>query len=278
MRPPRESLLLLGLLTAFCLTGGVIAGIATGVFVATPQATPTVTLAPATVTPAAPEVTVSVTPGPQKTLLLIGVTDGYAPEPVLETCWVITFRSGVPDYYVLAVPPSAVFDVASLDGPRTLTQIHAEDLRLQLDHNFVRDAIEARFPAFTIQTDLTLDRSDLSALVGQLGGLTLDNRLLTGPALLQTYDTWPAASDLERLDLQGDILEHLFALLAQRAWSAADLVAFATQLPRIQADAATVAELQAFAEGAPPLSPNSLVWRRFGPEMEAATVPLVSQP
>lgn len=278
MRPPRESLLLLGLLTAFCLTGGVIMGIATGRFVATPQATPTVTLPPPPPTLDAPEVTVSVTPGPQKTLLLIGVADGYAPEPVLESCWVITFQPGVSDYYVLAVPPSAVFDVASLDGPRTLTQIHATDMRLQLDHNFVRDAIEARFPAFTIQAELTLDRSDLSALVGQLGGLTLDNRLLTGPALLQVYDTWPAASDLDRLDLQGEILKHLFALLAQRQWSAADLVAFATQLPRIQADAATVAELQAFAAGAPPLSPDSLIWRRFGPEMEAATAPLVSPP
>ena len=265
-------------MTAVCLFAGVTFGIGTGLFVAPPRATATASAVPPTALASPPSITVSVTPGQQKALLLLGVTDAYAPAPNLEACWVISFRSGVPTYYVTAFPPSAVFDLPSLDGPRTLSEIYAEDLRLQLDHNFVRDAIESRFPGFTIQSDLTLDRGDLSSLIGELGGLTLDNRLLTGPALLQTYDTWPAASDLERLDVQGNILNHLFALLAAREWTATDLVTFAVQLPRISADAATVAELQTFAQDAPPLVPDVLVWHRYGPEMEAAINPPVTKP
>jgi hypothetical protein len=273
MRPPRESLLLLGLMTAACLTAGLVFGIATGQFVSPPQATATHTVAPAPTTQPSADVTVSVTPGIQITLLLLGVTDAYAPTTNLEACWVISFRTGVPEYYVTAFPPSAIFTVPGLDGPRTLSQIHAEDVRLQLDHKFVRDAVQTRFPGFILQSEVVLDRSDLAALISQLGGVNINNQMLTGPMLLATYDSWPAASDLDRLQYQGDILQRLFSLLAERQWTAADLVDFVAQLPRINADPATVSELQSLVQGAPPVAGASLIWRPYGPELEAAGLP-----
>src|SRR5688500_10670931 len=99
MRAPRESLLFLGLLTAVCLLAGLLFGIATGQFVSPPQATATVAPAQPTGT-LAPELSLSATPGLQKSLLLIGVTDATTPGPSLEACWVITFRPGVAEYYV----------------------------------------------------------------------------------------------------------------------------------------------------------------------------------
>ena len=273
MRPPRESLLLLGMMTAACLTAGLVFGIATGGFLSFPEATPTATQAPAATRLPSPDITVSVTPGLQKTLLLLGVTDATVPSTTLEACWVITFRSGVPEYYVVAIPPSATFNLPSLDGPRTLSQIHAEDVRLQLDHNFVRDAVQTRFPGLAIQAEIVLDRSDLAALVSELGGLTINNQQLNGPMLLAAYDTWPAASDLDRLEYQGDILHHLFALLAERQWTAAHLVDFMARQPRFSGDPATVGDLQFFVQDAPPVAGASLIWRPYGPELEAASLP-----
>ncbi len=278
MRAPRDSLLFLGLMTAVCLLGGLVFGIATGQVVPSPpRATPTLRPVQPTNTAAPdsePSISVSVTPGEQKSLLLLGVTDANAPGAGLEACWVITFRPGVAEYYVLAFPPSATFELASLEGPHTLAEINAEDMRQQLGHTFVRDAVQSRFPGFTtIQADVILDRGDLSALVGQLGGLSLNSQVLTGPALLRTYDTWPAANDMDRLNFQGDILRQLFGLLAERQWSAGDLVNFVTQIPRVSADTNTVIRLNAFAQGAPPVDGANLVWRVYGPEMEAVKVP-----
>ncbi len=272
MRTPRESLLLLLLMTTACLGAGVAFGIGTGQFVKPPQATPTASAAPATVQ-AITSVPASVTPGVQKALLLIGVTDASAPLTQLEACWVITFRPGVVEYYVLAFPPSAQFEISSLAGPHTLRELHELDQQLQVNNNFVRDAVLQRFPAIPIQADVTLDRGDLSALVGQLGGLPINNQVLTGPTLLQTYDAWPAPTDMERLRFQGDVLNRLFTLLADRQWTAGNLTDFIIQIPRVNAEPAIVTDLQNFAHGAPPFEPDGLKWSTYGPEAEAGSYP-----
>lgn len=278
MRPPRESLLFLGLLTGVCLFAGMVAGIWTGVFVAPPLATPTASPAPAATRVPSPGATVSLVPGVQKSLLLLGVTDATLPDAPLEICWVITFRAGVPEYYVVAFPPSANLYVPSLEGTYPLRQIHAEDTRLQLNHNFVRDAVQTRFTGLTIGTTLTLDRSDLSALVTELGGLPVNNQVMTAPVLLQTYDTWPAATELDRLDHQHNLLHQLFTLLAARGWAPTDVADFLTRLPRLSADPAAVTALQSFANGAPPINAEGLIWRSYGPELEAASVPAAYAP
>lgn len=259
-------------MTAVCLAAGLLFGIASGEFAKPRTAVPTVRLAMLTATPAAPTGS-AVIPGTQKSLLLVGVSDTNQPGANLEALWVITFRPGVAEYYILAFPPSATFVLPSLAGSHSLAQIHAEDVRLQLNHNFLRDAIQSRFPALAIQAAVTLDRRDAADLVDQLGGLPMNNQTLSGAALLQAYDSWPANSDMERVQYQGDIMLHLFAQAAQRQWAANDLLQAVTQLPRVSAEADTVTALQAFAHNAPPLEADGLVWRVYSPEMEAATTP-----
>ena len=259
-------------MTAVCLAAGLVFGIASGAWAKTPPEGLSPTAVPPTSTPA-PAALDTMTPGIQKSLLLIGVTDAAALSPTLEALWVITFQPGVPKYYVTAFPPSATFALPNLPGAKTLGEIHAEDMRLELEHNFLRDAIQARFPAFTIQGTVTLDRTDVVALVGQLGGLSMNSQTLTGPTLLQAYDGWPAIDGVERVRNQGAIMQHLFALLVARQWTAADLVNLVVQIPRVSSQAETVSTLQQFASGAPPAEPDGLVWNVYGYEMEAPINP-----
>jgi hypothetical protein len=259
-------------MTAVCLAAGLVFGIASGAWAKTPPVVPTPTVVPPTQTPA-PAPLDTMTPGVQKSLLLIGVTDAAVVSPTLEAVWVITFRPGVAEYYVTAFPPSAIFEVPSLGGPKALRDIYAEEVRLQLEHNFLRDAVQSRFPAFTIQADVTVDRADVAALVSQLGGLPMNNQTLTGPDLLQAYDSWPVADEVDRVRHQGAIMLQLVALLAQRENPAADLVQFVARIPRVAGDTQTVEALELFASDAPPMVAEGLIWRVYGPEMDAATTP-----
>jgi hypothetical protein len=273
MRTPRESLLFLGLLTAGCLLAGLVFGVATGRWVRpvhVAQTAPSATAEPpkATAAPAA-----SVTPGDQKSLLVIGVTDATAATTHLEGCWVITFRAGVPEYYVLAFPPTATFYLSSLPGSKSLVDIYAEDLRLQLDHHFVQDAVEARFPGLSIQAALILDRSDLSALLGELGGLPVNNQVLTGPMLLQLYDTWRPAVNGDRSVFDGVVAQHMFDALIAKQWTPDDLAEFTDGLPHLTANPDGLQDLRRFLADAPPLAGSRLVWRQYSPELEVSTVP-----
>ncbi len=270
MRTPRESLLFLGLLTAACLLAGLVFGIASGRLVqpVRPAPSPTPLRARLTATPVA-----SVTPGIQKSLLIIGVTDATSNTTHLEGCWVVTFRAGVPEYYVLAFPPTATFYLSSLPGSKSLVDFYAEDLRLQLDHHFVQDAVEARFPGLSIQAALILDRSDLSALLGQLGGLPVNHQVLTGPMLLQLYDTWQPAVNGDRSAFDALVVQRLFDLLVAKQWTADDLLAFFEGLPRLKAHPDELKDAQGFMLDAPSLPNSRLVWRQYSPEMEVSTAP-----
>src|SRR5690606_12169968 len=132
---PRQSLLFLSLLTAFCLLGGVVIGIATGEWGQPrrprPSATPTALLVAVASEPlGTPSPTPIITPGPQKSILIIGVSSAAPSQAALEGCWVLTFTPGVPHYYLLGFPPTARFHVASLASQETLGDIFAEDQRL----------------------------------------------------------------------------------------------------------------------------------------------------
>src|SRR5713226_10776248 len=117
MRLRRDSLLILGLLTAVCLLGGVVIGIWTGKFaVVAPSASPTII--PATPTPVPPPSAAS--PGTQRSLLVVGVSDAGAPAPTLEGCWVVSFSPGDSTIYVVSFPTDAKFQLSSLPNSRTL--------------------------------------------------------------------------------------------------------------------------------------------------------------
>src|SRR5688572_30826931 len=100
MRTPRDSLLILGLLTVGCLLLGVVAGVAMGKQipnVANPQTTGTSRPIPVT--------SLAQTQTAQFSILLIGLDSLTTSQPKLEACWVVTFQPGTHQYYVLGFSP-----------------------------------------------------------------------------------------------------------------------------------------------------------------------------
>src|SRR5262249_4175134 len=123
MRFPRESLLLLVLVTAVCGLVGMALGIRMNTFgvkllVASPTAPPSATPRP-TPQPAgslsAQFLQLYPSAG-QVTVLFVGVDDAGAVQPRLESCWIVAFTPGISQYYVLSIPPETRFYLKSLGG------------------------------------------------------------------------------------------------------------------------------------------------------------------
>ena len=269
MRMRRDSLLILGLLTAVCLLGGVVFGIGTGRFaLAAPSASPTAR--PATPTPELAPALAS--PGIQRSLLIVGVSDAGAPAPTLEGCWVVTFSPGDSTIYVLSFPTDAKFQLTSLPNAHTLSDIYTQDMQQQLGYRFTRDAIQSRFPALNIRTEITLDRNDLSDLASKVGGLSLGGRTLAGSALLAAYDAAAAQGMAARMEFQHQAFETLYNALADQHWTPASLFVYVAQAPHALR-AEDNLEFNNFAAAAPPLLNGQLSWSVYTPELENATSP-----
>src|SRR5437762_8493 len=130
MRTPRDSLLILGLLTVGCLLLGVVAGVAMGKQipnVASPQTADPHRLIPAT--------SLAQTQAAQFSVLLIGVDSLNTSQPKLEACWVVTFQPGTQQYYVLGFSPDTAIALPGEATPRPLATIY------NLDHQMGRGDI-----------------------------------------------------------------------------------------------------------------------------------------
>jgi hypothetical protein len=281
----RESLLLLGLITALCTLTSVVAGIATGGLVRpdlpaptfTPIAsTPVPTPAPPTISPpvvSALATTAPATAGSQRSLLLIGVDALDAAVPRLEGCWVVTYRPGLPEYYVLGFPPSAQFSLPSLSGTRTLEDVFVEDLHQQRGFQFMHDAINTRFPGIVIEADLLLDRTDLVNLITRLGGLQMSSQALTGADVLLRYDSLQADDMTSRMSFQNEVFGSLYALLGQQQWTPLMVFAYLQQLPQVTDNPEVLAALTVFAATAPPFTGPQPIWRTYDPSLEIVAQP-----
>jgi hypothetical protein len=261
----RDSLLVLGLMIALCLLGGLVFGVATGRW-AHSGAASTRTPVPPTPTPSA--VTQPAPSGEQKSLLIVGVDDASAAQPAFEGCWVLSFRPGIPEYYFSSFPPDSTFKLASLSKVQTLAEIYRLDQQQQLGFQFMRDAIESRFPALQPQAEVVIDRRALAALVTQAGGLSVDGRSLNGQQLLDTYADQASQGMPERMAFQETVVRALFSRLAERHWTPEGLIPYFEQFPGSRA-----AQLDSFAAGAPPLAASGIHWTVFTPELETAGTP-----
>jgi hypothetical protein len=269
MRLRRDGLLILGLLTAVCLLGGVVIGIGTGRFAqAAPSASPTAE--PATPTPVLPPSLALA--GTQRSLLIVGVSDAGAAAPSIEGCWVVTFSPGDGTFYVLSFPTDAKFQLSSLPNSRTLSDIYIQDMQQQLGYRFMRDAIQSRFPALNIRTEITLDRNDVTDLVSKVGGLSLGGRTLAGAGLLAAYDSAAPQGMAARMDFQHQVFEKLFNALADEHWTPSSLFIYLAQAPHALR-AEDSGEFNNFAATAPPLLNGQLSWTVYTPELETATTP-----
>jgi hypothetical protein len=278
----RESLIILGLLIAFPTLFCAVVGVATGRIIDQDLPAPTGTLAPPTPTRLPPTPVPTLPSSPvlpitgvgQRSLLLIGVDDLQRQPPNLEGCWVVTYLTDVPAYYVLAFPPSARFSLDSLGGqPLTLAEIFAQDYRLQRGFQFTRDAINTRFEGFALEADVVIDRANLVQLIADVGGLDDGSLVRSGAEVLVQYDAIEPSDSQRRLEYQGEVLSLLFAALGQRQWTPAAFAARLQQLPQMAADPALQSALTSFAASAPPFAGPTPVWRTYEPSMEALAHP-----
>ena len=258
----RDSLLVLGLMIAVCLLGGLVFGVATGKW-AHAGAAATPTSIPALSTPISPAQ--SAGSSEQKSLLIVGVEDASVAQPVLEGCWVLSYRPGITEYYFSSFPPDAKFRLASLGQSQTLSEIYALDLSQQLGFRFMRDAIESRFPAFKPQAEVMIDRLAIAELVTRTGGLSLQGNWLDGAQILDRYSSRSAS---ERLSFQETVILALFTRLGENNWTPEALTLFFQQWPGSRA-----VQLDSFAASAPALADSGFHWNNYTPDLETSSTP-----
>jgi len=214
MRTPRDSLLILGLLTVGCLLLGVVAGVALGKQipnVADPQTTDLHRPIAAT--------SLALTQAAQLSILLIGVDAINASQPKLEACWVITFQPGTGQYYVLGFSPEAQINLPGEATPQPLATIYTLDHQIGRGEVFTRDALRVISPGLSFQAEMMFDRFMLSQTIDMLGGITLHNQRLNGQSLLALYDTLPSDHPTERLMFQQQALIALVETAKKQTWT-----------------------------------------------------------
>ncbi|MEP7359788.1 MAG: hypothetical protein ABI847_21230, partial [Anaerolineales bacterium] len=206
--------------------------------------------------------------GEQKSILIVGVDDASAAQPVFEGCWVLSYRAGLPQYYFSSFPPDSSFFLVSVGMTQTLTQIYALDLKQELGFRLMREAIESRFPALKPQAEVVIDRRALADLVTQTGSLLIQGQSLSGPELLDNYSAQAALGTAERMSFQEMAVRALFSRLAESSWTPAGLAIYFQQQPGSRA-----IQLESFAAGAPALGTAGVNWTVYTPEQETSGAP-----
>jgi hypothetical protein len=267
MRVPRESLLFLGMLITGCVLAGLYAGYALGILVGparptVPQVLPSPTLW-VTSTIEAP-----ISDAAQRTVMIVVVDDAVATDAELQACWVITFKAGTPEYYIVAFPTSARLYVPRLGAAYPMQAIYREDRRQDLAMGLMADAVQARFPAISVDALILLDRADIVSIVTVLGGVPVENRLYNGMQLLQAHDGLSAAGLEAHMAFQRQVFQALLPLFDERNWTPSHLGAFLKQIPRIGSSATTVEALNTIAVDAPPFDTAEIFWQTYTPELE----------
>lgn len=221
MRTPRDSLLLLGLLTVGCLLLGVVAGVAMGKQipnVASPQTTDPHRPTPAT--------SLAQTQAAQFSILLIGLDSLNASQPKLEACWVVTFQPGTQQYYVLGFAPETEIALPGEATAQPLATIYNLDHQIGRGDLFTRDALRVISPGLSFQAEMMFDRLMLAQTIDMLGGITLNGHWLNGPSLLALYDQLPPDQPAERLMFQQQALIAMADTAKQQTWTTETLAPF----------------------------------------------------
>jgi len=214
MRTPRDSLLILGLLTVGCLLLGVVAGVAMGKQipnVVSPQTTDPHRPIPAT--------SLALTQAAQFSVLLIGLDSLNTSQPKLEACWVITFQPGTQQYYVLGFSPETEINLPGEATPQRLATIYNLDHQIGRGDIFTRDALRVISPGLSFQAEVMFDRLMLAQSIDMLGGLSLNGHWLNGPSLLALYDQLPPDHPADRLMFQQQALLAMVDAAKKQSWT-----------------------------------------------------------
>ena len=214
MRTPRDSLLILGLLTVGCLLLGVVAGVAMG------KQIPNVA-DPQTADPHRPieATSLALTQAAQLSVLLIGVDSLNTSQPKLEACWVVTFQPGTGQYYVLGFSPETQVNLPGEATPQPLATIYALDHQIGRGDVFTRDALRVISPGLSFQAEVMFDRLMLSQAIDMLGGITLHDQWLNGQSLLALYDALPPNQPTDHLMFQQQALSAIVEAAKKQTWT-----------------------------------------------------------
>jgi len=208
--------MLLGLVTAFCLLMGVVAGILFGTVT---EATPT-PAASATQPIASISTPTPIASGAQVSVLALGVDSVASPRPRLDGCWVITFQIGLPQYYLLGFSPATLVKVPGATNANTLEEVYNTDVQIGRGMMFTRDALKSISPGLpSPQYEVTFDRQMLTWTVNALDGIPLRGEWVDGTMLLTRYDAIPPDAPTDRLAFQGEALEAILKTAQKKNWS-----------------------------------------------------------
>jgi len=213
--------MLVGLATAFCLLLGVVAGVAVGK-AGKPTAVPVATLPIASVsTPTL------ITSDTKVSVLVLGVDSAASPRPRLDGCWVVTFQTGLPQYYLVGFSPATLVEVPGATNAHTLEEVYNTDVQIGRGMVFTRDAlkfISSGLPS--PQYEVTFDRQMLAGTVNALNGIPLRGEWVDGDMLLIRYDGIPPDNPVDRLAFQGEALEAILKTAQKKDWSSNSWQAF----------------------------------------------------
>jgi hypothetical protein len=267
---PRESLLVLGLATAFFLLLGVVFGVFVG-SCTRPTATPVPT---ATLPFALLATPVTPAPGQQVSILLLGVDSLAAPRPQLEAVWVVTFQYGQPQYFLVGFSPATHINIQSTAGAHSLRQVFDVETSLKLErgHPFIRDALASIAPSLAASGyEVVYDRAMLAWTISNLNGVHVRGEWLTGESLLARHDAIPPENDADRLAFQGEALLALLESARYLSWSPDILRTYFNLGQKWQPDAET---LFLMAEAALETLPEAEFYIQYAPlRLEPAATP-----
>lgn len=153
-------------------------------------------------------------PANQVSILLLVVDDRTSPQPWLEGCWLLTFKPGTNQYYLLGFPVDAPFS-----QQYTLRDYFNANSRVEDRSRFVENALNhASSGGITVNYTLYLDEAVLADFVDFLGGLALQpgEPALTGAEMRAQYHALAAAPQ-RQMDFQRQTLEAMTAAVQRQA-------------------------------------------------------------
>jgi hypothetical protein len=224
--------MLVGLATAFCLLLGVVAGVAVGK-AGKPTAAPVATLPIASVSTPTP-----ITSDTKVSVLVLGVDSAASPRPRLDGCWVVTFQTGLPQYYLVGFSPATLVEVPGATNAHTLEEVYNTDVQIGRGMVFTRDAlkfISSGLPS--PQYEVVFDRQMLVWTVNTFNGIRLNGEWMDGDLLLAHYDAIPPDDPMGQLAFQGEALEAILKTAQKKDWSSNSWRAFLNLGQQWQPDA-----------------------------------------
>jgi hypothetical protein len=149
--------------------------------------------------------------------LVLVVDDRLAVKPWLEGCWVLTFKPGTDQYFLLGFP----VDVP-VDRQYTIRDYDHAGQSLEDRSRFIEEALKITSQGgLTVRYRLFLDEPALAEFVDLIGGLPLDGAgpAVSGQGVVERYAAL-AGDPAQQLEFQRQVLEAITVVVKSESWTA----------------------------------------------------------